>query len=1269
MKYVSLYEDENGTPQTPQPQQSNATNLPAVSSYERVVGPNSQNIVKTTSHESVDPLRWRDPLYNRGFTDAQIEYFNIRPGTTVFHDPVPGDTAKDFEIVDSDPAYASGWIYPIYYPQSNVTVDRIKYFPGKTDGPKARSPKGFRMPGGKHPAFYVPHKMGLERLKKAISANNGILFGVEGEPDNWAMDVMGIYNVTAFFGWSNVPENLPATLKWLGVKRFIYITDNDEGGTRGANNVWNALFYSDVAYNIYQTPTNYNGQPTKDTNDILRVIGYDPGEFARYLNSVLPSAHKMEFPEPTRGQYDGFSENREYIGIYNMPDLARDIIEILNSTNKTPITRFDNKGWSNNTQCPASDPPHVEDDKKPAFGINIHTGQCKCFKCGSHSIVNIAKRVGIDVSQYRLDKIEPTPPPEGMKRIERVTFDDNNQQIGNFFSVAKQRGGAGVDYINSDPSLYVRPRRRVMQDIIKRAEGTFENYLGFSVPWPMDDPQFTKLGGYCTLLPAGKLVQLISYTGGGKCIEKGIINTEYGSVDISQLKPQDVEGIPDEDGGIFYPMVLGIQTPTGLQYTSHFYDGGIKPVKKVKTRFGYEITGTYNHPLLVIEESGVVRWKTLNQIEKGDYIAVQRHASVFGNEDIVPSYSQVDNTSYTKTLNIPTVLDDKMAYMAGVLVGDGGLTQYNGLTVTKYDDYILDSAMEWFTSLGLNPRKSSKDVRVASVVLMQWLKSIGLYGYSYEKTIPDMIMRASKDNVKAFLSGLFDTDGTGAVKSKAIIQYCTTSEVLAQQVHVLLLKFGIISSLRYKDNDYRGAWLIDIRGEEARKFYDDIGFRLERKQVTREYLREKPNTNVDMIPYLPQLKSYKYSKQYHTDYMYVNGKRKASYTKLAELAGRYSEYEELLEPNYFWDEVVIAEDAGTAHVYDLTVPDGHAFVANGIVNHNTTMMRSLEYAFNEIGINTLLWSPEFDDMEHGDSTIQLVSGVSAISAMKNDQYYIDKMNNVDVSEFGAVFDEFERIKTKEAAQQVISMPGESYLATQFSSDVYNMLLMFESICDYALSENNEIKVVIVDYAQLMQAPQGEKDWDINKSILAFKEWCNLNGPYVSPRDGVTRVRRRKIGIFTSQATKAAARAVQVGEQPYLTPEDAMEVRPDWANLILSTKMGGNFTYHPDTGHAREYEVYVCKNSKGDKREYSEAETGPVKMMLNLKNLRIMYRSERLMREKERMRDQQAPSAQSVTDRFMANRKITEDGEIIDESVDKAPGSAYISNGMSASMYE
>lgn len=57
-----------------------------------------------------------------------------------------------------------------------------------------------------------------------------------------------------------------------------------------------------------------------------------------------------------------------------------------------------------------------------------------------------------------------------------------------------------------------------------------------------------------------------------------------------------------------------------------------------------------------------------------------------------------------------------------------------------------------------------------------------------------------------------------------------------------------------------------------------------------------------------------------------------------------SEYAELLddpalrtivESDIYWDEVICIEPCGEEDVYDMTVPQAHSFVANGIVVHNS----------------------------------------------------------------------------------------------------------------------------------------------------------------------------------------------------------------------------------------------------------------------------------------------------------------------------------------------
>jgi hypothetical protein len=47
-------------------------------------------------------------------------------------------------------------------------------------------------------------------------------------------------------------------------------------------------------------------------------------------------------------------------------------------------------------------------------------------------------------------------------------------------------------------------------------------------------------------------------------------------------------------------------------------------------------------------------------------------------------------------------------------------------------------------------------------------------------------------------------------------------------------------------------------------------------------------------------------------------------------------FKELLYLDYFYDEIISVENSED-QVYDLTVPDGESFVANGITNHNTTI--------------------------------------------------------------------------------------------------------------------------------------------------------------------------------------------------------------------------------------------------------------------------------------------------------------------------------------------
>src|SRR5439155_6437180 len=92
--------------------------------------------------------------------------------------------------------------------------------------------------------------------------------------------------------------------------------------------------------------------------------------------------------------------------------------------------------------------------------------------------------------------------------------------------------------------------------------------------------------------------------------------------------------------------------------------------------------------------------------------------------------------------------------------------------------------------------------------LTRWLASLGLWGKTArQKFVPDVVFTLVADEVACFLNRLFATDGWATVLAsrQAQLGFCSTSERLARQVQHLLLRFGVIASLRERRVRYRGG--------------------------------------------------------------------------------------------------------------------------------------------------------------------------------------------------------------------------------------------------------------------------------------------------------------------------------------------------------------------------------------------------------------------------------------------------------------------------------
>jgi len=468
--------------------------------------------------------------------------------------------------------------------------------------------------------------------------------------------------------------------------------------------------------------------------------------------------------------------------------------------------------------------------------------------------------------------------------------------------------------------------------------------------------------------------QILIITGpnmAGKCVEGDtIIFTDQGILPIKSFKPRDMLKESFEELSL---KLIGIN---GNTKTSHFYYDGEKETVKIRTRLGYTIEGSLNHQVFVRTPKGEEKWMKLSEISKNEYLIINRRNDLWGsNQEIIyhPPKYETGTPIYPYggiKYPLPEKIDEDLAYLIGLLIGDGTLTYKQSFTFTNTDDYLINlfhQIIKRLFSYEVKTKKSKKSEHiVSSLYIRDFLKFLGLdYVKAHKKEIPKIILVAPKNIVKATLQGLFDTDGT-ADKRYGNVSFSTTSQKLANQVHIILLNFGIISSFKTKNTPKRLLYNINITGKDAIQFHNKIGFRIPSKSNRFKYSSAIRMTNIDSIPYLnetlkeiqkkiveisiiiPKHDKLKYNKKiggiFHS---FIRQNRNIAYKKLHALIEYCKRYQieckklkKIYQNNHFYDEIVYIRGSNSK-IFDFSVPNGHAFVGNGIINHNSTYLRQV----------------------------------------------------------------------------------------------------------------------------------------------------------------------------------------------------------------------------------------------------------------------------------------------------------------------------------------
>ncbi len=374
---------------------------------------------------------------------------------------------------------------------------------------------------------------------------------------------------------------------------------------------------------------------------------------------------------------------------------------------------------------------------------------------------------------------------------------------------------------------------------------------------------------------------------------------------------------------------------------------GVKPVFDLRLASGARLRATADHRVMTGD-----KWKAIKDCSPGDRIAIAR-----------------------KLPEVATPLDwpEHWLVLLGHLVGDGSYLTHQPLrytTASEENSAAVAKSAELFGSrvsrhAGVGNWHqlviSGNGNRWHSTGVGKWLKELGIFNQrSHEKRLPGQVFQLAKPRVATLLKHLWATDGCIALrkpgtKGSPRVYFATCSEGLAGDVAALLLRLGIVARRRHvRHGKGRPVYTVDVSGRENQLAFlsqvGGFGTRAPQAQKLAALLAPlRSHSNVDTLPEsvfqavtgrmqglgisgraMAELRGITYGGLSHFNFA-------PSRKLVAEYAGLLDDpqLEEWANCPLFWDRVVEVAPAGMAETFDLTVPNYHNWLADGLTTHNS----------------------------------------------------------------------------------------------------------------------------------------------------------------------------------------------------------------------------------------------------------------------------------------------------------------------------------------------
>jgi len=421
---------------------------------------------------------------------------------------------------------------------------------------------------------------------------------------------------------------------------------------------------------------------------------------------------------------------------------------------------------------------------------------------------------------------------------------------------------------------------------------------------------------------------------------------------------------------------------------SKFFNSGRHKTIKITTRSGYSLEGSYNHPILVWklgpDFKPMVSWKLLEDLTEDDVVILNRNNSLFSDSSLDLT-KHFPKSGFKNEVDLPSVMNNDLAFLLGALVSEGSFHNkqilFNNQDMGFYNK-VKSIILSQFKGVQIYERQIKGNCRELSIYeqkIVAFLTNIGLKPIrSHQKEIPFSVLMSTKENIKNFLVALFEGDGSVRfVKDrrhggKSIqLNYNSKSRILIEQIKIVLLNFGIVSSSPYIDKRNGCLKLLINSYDNIYRFNSSVGFFSSRKKDILQSIKKiNPErlSKTDFIPFFNDYLRFKY------DSNFINKNNFDRYNSLSKNYSRLSSILDkkdkllvrwLLKNNFYFDQLIEIKKTGQLKdVFSIRVNSNcHSFIANGFINHNTEarLAKIAEEMLQDIDKETVDFTPNFDN--------------------------------------------------------------------------------------------------------------------------------------------------------------------------------------------------------------------------------------------------------------------------------------------------------------------